>query len=153
MNSKIYFPILLDIEEKDILVVGGGKIAYRKIKTLLNYGARIEVITPEIIEEKINLLLEEGKIGITLRKFQDKDIDNRFLVVGATNNKELNKRIYDLGDSKNILVNNITTKEDLNARFCAVHRGEDFQVAISTDEGDPKRALRLKKKVIESLEK
>lgn len=153
MTTKKYFPILLDLEKKDILVVGGGKIAYRKIKTLLNYGAEIEVITPEIVEDKIRLLLQEKKINVTLRGFEDSDIENRFLVVGATNDKELNKKIYKLGDSQNILVNNITTKEDLNARFCAVHRGEDFQVAISTDEGDPKRALELKKKIEKSLEK
>ena len=150
---KKYFPILIDLEKKDILVVGGGKIAYRKIKTLLNYGAEIEVITPQIVEENIQLLFEEKKINVTLRKFEDSDIENRFLVVGATNNKELNNKIYELGDSKNILVNNITTKEDLNARFCAIHRGEDFQVAISTDEGDPKRALELKKQIKKSLEK
>jgi len=149
---KKYFPILLDIEKKNILVVGGGRIAYRKIKTLLNYGAEIEVITPKIVEDKIQLLFEEKKIDITLREFEDSDLENRFLVVGATNNKELNKKIYELGDSKNILVNNITTKEDLNARFCAIHRGEDFQVAISTDEGDPKRALELKKQIKASLE-
>ncbi len=148
-----YFPILIDLEGKDILIVGGGKIAYRKIKTLLNYDAAIEVITPQIIESKIQLLFEERKISLTLREFEDSDLENRFLVVGATNNKELNKRIYELGDSKNILVNNITTKEDLNARFCAIYRGEDFQVAISTDEGNPKRALELKKQVEKSLEK
>ncbi|UUV17037.1 bifunctional precorrin-2 dehydrogenase/sirohydrochlorin ferrochelatase [Fusobacteria bacterium ZRK30] len=153
MGIKKYFPILLDLEKKDILVVGGGKIAYRKIKTLLNYGAEIEVITPQIVEDKIRLLFEEKKINLTLRKFEDSDIENRFLVVGATNDKELNRKIYELGDSKNILVNNITTKEDLNARFCAVHRGEDFQVAVSTDEGDPKRALELKKQIEKSLEK
>lgn len=150
--SKKYFPILLDIEKKNILVVGGGKIAYRKIKTLLDYGAKIEVITPKIVEDKIQLLFKEKKINITLREFEDSDIENRFLVVGATNNKELNKKIYELGNTKNILVNNITTKEDLNARFCAIHRGEDFQVAISTDEGDPKRALKLKKQIKASLE-
>jgi len=150
---KKYFPILIDLEKKDILVVGGGKIAYRKIKTLLDYGAAIEVITPEIVENKIKLLFEEGKIGLRLRKFEDRDIENKFLVVAATDDKDLNKKIYELGDSKNILVNNITTKEDLNARFCAIHRGEDFQVAISTDEGDPKRALGTKLKIKISLEK
>jgi len=153
MRSKQYFPILIDLEKKDILVVGGGKIAYRKIKTLLDYRAAIEVITPEIIENKIKLLFEEGKISLRLRKFEDRDIENRFLVIAATDDKELNKKIYELGDSKNILVNNITTKEDLNTRFCAIHRGEDFQVAISTDEGNPKRALELKKQVKKSLEK
>ncbi|OQY41334.1 MAG: hypothetical protein B6227_05365, partial [Fusobacteriia bacterium 4572_74] len=144
---KKYFPILLDLEKKDILVVGGGKIAYRKIKTLLNYGAKIEVITPQIVENKIWLLFEEKKIDVTLREFEEGDINNRFLVVGATNDKELNKKIYILGDSKNILVNNITTKKDLNARFCAIYRGDDFQIAISTNEGNPKRALKLKKQV------
>lgn len=148
---KKYFPIFIDLEGKDILVVGGGKIAYRKIKTLLDYGAAIEVITPEIVENKIQLLFEEKKIDITLKKFEDHDIEDRFLIIAATDNEELNKKIYELGDSKNILVNNITTKKDLNTRFCAVHRGENFQVAISTNEGNPKRALELKKQIKKSL--
>ncbi|MEI6856474.1 bifunctional precorrin-2 dehydrogenase/sirohydrochlorin ferrochelatase [Psychrilyobacter sp.] len=150
---KKYFPVFIDLSNKDVLVVGGGKIAYRKIKTLLDYGATIEVISPQIVEKKIQILFEEKKISLTLREFKEEDINNRFLIVGATDDKELNKKIYELGNSKNILVNNITTKEDLNARFCAVHRGEDFQVAISTNEGNPKRALELKNKIIKGLEK
>ncbi len=150
---KKYFPICIDLSNKNILIVGGGKIAYRKMKNLLNYGARIEVITPEIKEEKFFKLIEEKKINLILRKFKDSDIENRFLIIGATGDKELNKKIYILGDSKNILVNNITTKKDLNARFCAIHRGNDFHVAISTDEGNPKRALELKKQVGKNLEK
>lgn len=150
---KKYFPIFIDLEKKDILVIGGGKIAYRKVKTLLSYGARIEVVAPEIRDEKFYALIEEKSIKLTYRKFKESDIHGRFLIIAATNDKELNKKIYELGDSENILVNNITTKEDLNTRFCAVHRGEDFQVAISTDEGNPKRALELKKQVEKNLEK
>jgi precorrin-2 dehydrogenase/sirohydrochlorin ferrochelatase len=150
---KKYFPICVDLSNKDVLVVGGGKIAYRKVKNLLSYGARIEVIAPEIRDERFFDLVEEKNIKLTPRKFKDIDIENRFLVIGATEDKELNKRIYRLGDSKNILVNNITTKEDLNTRFCAIHRGKNFQVAISTDEGDPKRALELKKQVEKNLDR
>ena len=148
---KKYFPIFVDLEKKDILVVGGGKIAYRKIKTLLNYGAKIEVITPKIVEEKINILFKENKIRVTLREFKESDIENRFLIIGATNNKELNKKIYELGDLKNILVNNITTKKDLNTKFSAIYRGENFQIAISTDEGNPKKALEIKNQIEKSL--
>lgn len=149
--GKKYFPILLDLEGKDILVVGGGKIAYRKIKTLLEYSGNVEVITDKVVEEKITELYNHGKIKLKIRKFKDCDIDGRFMIVGATDNKDLNKKIYDMANFKNILVNNITTKVDLNARFCAILKEDDYQIGISTDEGNPTRALEIKKKIKESL--
>lgn len=150
---KKYFPVCIDLSNKNILVVGGGKIAYRKVKSLLDYGAKIEVITPELREKRFFELIKENNIKFTNRKFEEKDVYGRFLIIGATDDKELNSRIYKLGDSNNTLVNNITTKKDLNTRFCAVHKGEDFQIAISTDKGNPKRALEIKRQVEKSMRK
>ena len=56
MENKNFFPLFVDLNRKKVLVIGAGKIAYRKVTTLLEQGADIEVVTFEIAEEKFNLL-------------------------------------------------------------------------------------------------
>ena len=56
MENKNFFPLFVDLNRKKVLVIGAGKIAYRKVTTLLEQGADIEVVTLEIAEEKFNLL-------------------------------------------------------------------------------------------------
>lgn len=146
-----YFPVCIDIDGKNILVVGGGKIAYRKTQTLLNYGAVIEIVTPKLEDDRFYKLIKEKKINLVSKNFSEEDIDNKFMVIAATDDKELNKKIYDLGNSKNILVNNITTKNDLNTRFTAIYSGDDFQISISTDKGNPTRSLEILKKIKKDL--
>lgn len=138
MENRRFFPLFVDINNRNCLVVGAGKIALKKIKKLLNYGARVEVIAPDILEEIYSL-----NIKITKRKFETADIDDRFLVVAGTDNFELNNKIVELCEAKGILVNNITSKTDMNTRFSAVIERENFQISISAN-GNPREAVRIK---------
>ena len=104
-----FFPVSIDLNNKNILVIGAGKIALRKVKTLLDYNCNITVITKEISEEEFLELEKENKIKILKnQEFEEKFLEDTFLVVSATDNKELNDKISKLCMSKNILVNNIT---------------------------------------------
>ena len=121
-----FFPVSIDINNKNILVIGAGKIALRKVETLLNYNCNIIVITKDILEEKF--------------------LENIFLVVVATDNEALNKDISQLCMSNNILVNNITSKDDMNVRFASIYEKDDIQIAISAN-GNPKKAIEIKNKI------
>lgn len=143
MENKEFFPLFINLNRKKVLVIGAGKIAYRKVTTLLKQGADIEVITLEIAEEKFKLL---PNIKLSFQPFEENMLNNKFLVITATNNSEFNKKIADLCDKKGILVNNITSKIDMNCRFSSVLETKDYTIGISA-KGDPKKSKSLKEKI------
>ena len=127
-----FFPVSINLNNKNILVIGAGKIALRKTETLLNYNCNINVITKDILEEKF--------------------LENIFLVVVATDNETLNKKISQLCMSKNILVNNVTSKDDMNVRFASIYEKDDIQIAISAN-ANPKKAVEIKNKIKDIFKK
>ena len=142
-----FFPVSIDLNNKNVLVIGAGKIALRKIETLLNYNCNINVITKEILEEKFLELEKNNKIKIFKnQEFEEKFLENIFLVIAATDNEVLNKNISRLCINKNILVNNITSKDDMNVRFASIYEKDDIQIAISAN-GNPKKAVEIKNKI------
>lgn len=142
-----FFPLFINLRNKSALVIGAGKIAFRKVETLLKYGAKVTVITKEIKEEKFfNLKNIDIKIG----EFNETLLENRFIVVAATDNPEFNRYIYEFCNSKNILVNNITSKEEMNCRFASILETEEYQIAISAN-GNPTKSKALKNKLKEIL--
>ena len=148
-----FFPVSIDLNNKNVLIIGAGKIALRKIETLLNYNCNINVITKEILEEKFLELEKNNKIKIFKnQEFEEKFLENIFLVVVATDNEIFNKKISQLCMSKNILVNNITSKDDMNVRFSSIYEKDDIQIAISAN-GNPKKALEIKNKIKNIFEK
>ena len=148
-----FFPVSIDLNNKNALVIGAGKIALRKIETLLNYNCNINVITKDILEEKFLELEKSNKIKIFKnQEFEEKFLENIFLVVVATDNETLNKKISQLCMSKNILVNNVTSKDDMNVRFASIYEKNDIQIAISGN-ANPKKAVEIKNKIKNIFEK
>lgn len=147
--NKNFFPLFIDLKNKNILVIGAGKIAFRKVETLLKYSAKITIITKDIKEEKFLTL---KNINIKIGEFEETLLEDKFLVVAATDNPEFNRYIYELCNFKNILVNNITSKEEMNCRFASILETEDYQIGISA-KGNPSKSKSLKNKLKEILEK
>ena len=148
-----FFPVSIDLNNKNVLVIGAGKISLRKVETLLKYNCNINVITKEILEEKFLELEKNNKIKIFKnQEFEEKFLENIFLVITATDNEILNKEISQLCMSKNILVNNVTSKDDMNIRFMSIYEKDDIQIAISAG-GNPKKAMEIKNKIKNIFEK
>ena len=142
-----FFPVSIDLNNKNILVIGAGKIALRKVETLMSYNCNILVITKDMLEEKFLELEKNNKIKILKnQEFDKKFLENIFLVIAATDNEVLNKNISQLCINKNILVNNITSKDDMNVRFMSIYEKDDIQIAISAN-GNPKKAVEIKNKI------
>ena len=148
-----FFPVSIDLNNRNVLIIGAGKISLRKVETLLKYNCNINVITKEILEEKFLELEKNNKIKIFKnQEFEEKFLENIFLVVVATDNEVLNKNISQLCMSKNILVNNVTSKDDMNIRFASIYEKDDIQIAISAN-GNPKKAVEIKNKIKNIFEK
>lgn len=101
-----YFPFYIDIKDKKILVVGGGKVALRKVEKLLQFEPKITVVAPFICDE-----IRKLGVSIIERKFIDSDIDNIFCAISATDDEVVNGHIFKLCSEKNILVNTVDDKD------------------------------------------
>ena len=146
-----FFPVSIDLNNKNVLVIGAGKIALRKVETLLKYNCNIKVITKTISEKKFLDLESKNKILITQNQnFEEKFLENIFLVVVATSDEKLNLEIAKLCMSKNILVNNISSKDEMNLRFMSICEKEEVQIGISAN-GNPKKAKAIKNLIQEIL--
>ena len=156
MNKKNFFPIFVDLSDKNILIIGAGKVAFRKISTLLETGAYITVFAKQIKEKEITkLLFDKPNIQLIMKEVDEKSLDeiitNKYvLVIAGTDDKELNSAIVKCCNKKNILVNNITSTDDMSARFCSVIDEKDCSIGISA-KGDPKKSLALKEKISDFL--
>ena len=154
---NMWFPLFVNLENKKILVIGGGKIAYKKITKILEYSANVTIITEKIEEEKL-LQLENVKIVDNKRIENDKDIigelvKNYFLVIAATNDEELNENIAKICDSRGILINNISSKTEMNAMFGGIVKNDEFQIAVSTGGKNCRRSRAMKSEIQKILDK
>ncbi|MGB7932451.1 MAG: NAD(P)-dependent oxidoreductase, partial [Gammaproteobacteria bacterium] len=87
-----YLPVFLKLEGRPCLVVGGGRVAARKVAMLLKAGAKISLVAPALCDE-LEKLRESGRILYTGRAFCDEDIDGMVLVIAATDNESVNRQV------------------------------------------------------------
>ena len=84
-----YYPINLDVQNRECLVVGGGGVGERKVKTLLECGALVTVVTTDATEA-LQTLASERSISLKTGEYEPSDMEGKFLVIGATDNEEVN---------------------------------------------------------------
>lgn len=151
-----YFPMFIDIEGKHILVVGAGKIALRRVQTLLQFRARIKVIAKEIPKEQkeaFHLLVSEGKIVLEEKAFEESDLTEAlFLVLAATNVKKLNHEICMLCRKRKILANTATDRTDCDFYFPAVAVQEELVVGITGDGSNHRKVAETAARIRKVLE-
>ena len=99
-----FLPIFLNIKNKTCLVVGGGEVATRKIMLLLQAGAQVSVVSPEL-DTTLNEHLARGKIKHCAEYFQPEHLENIVLVIAATNNRTANQQVSDAARQRQIPVN------------------------------------------------
>lgn len=146
---KDYFPLFISLKNKKILVVGGGKVAERKIKNLIKYSPQIKIVS-EDITVGLKKLVDKGLIEWRKKLFEEKDLeDSSFLVITATDKKDLNDYIHRLCEDKNILVNNASGIG--RVIFPAIVDEGDISIAISTSGSVPYLAKILKIRIREII--
>ncbi len=138
-----YFPFFVDVENQNCLVVGGGVVALRKIEKLLPFNPNITVVSPKVHKE----ILSIENIDIIKRKFDFNDLKEKSFVITATDDKVLNKEIYNFCKENNIPVNTVDDKDNCSFIFPALARNNGVTVAISTSGKSPLYAKYLRKKI------
>ncbi|MEL4106888.1 glutamyl-tRNA reductase [Oscillospiraceae bacterium WX1] len=91
-NLPPRFPLFLDLSGKEVVVVGAGPVACRRIKSLLSYPCRITVIAPDVHED-IKVLHQRNEMTLYQKTYEPRDLENAFLVIAATDSRSLNHQI------------------------------------------------------------
>lgn len=145
-----YFPFFADIEDKIWLIAGGGKVALRKVKELLPYGALIRVVSPDM-EPGLSELRESGiygeRLSLIKRGFEDSDLDGADFVIAAASDSALNSHISAICREQGIPVNVVDVKEECSFIFPSIVRDDPVVVGISTAGMSPVIARYLKEQI------
>lgn len=144
--EKAYFPLFVDISEKSILVVGGGKIAARRANTLLAFAEKITVIAPAL-EEELELAVKQGRIKWIRRKWEESDIAGQDLVLAVTDDREVNDQIWKLCRGPGILVNVADDKDKCDFFFPGIIRQDDVVIGISSGGKAPGLVKKIREKL------
>jgi len=139
-----YYPVHLDINNRNCLVVVGGGVGTRKVKTLLDCGARVTVVSLEV-SPHLQDLAASGDIILAQRSYKSDDLSGMFLVIGATDDEKLNRQISSDADRRNTLCNIADRPEVCNFILPAIVHRDDLVITISTSGQSPAMAKKLRK--------
>jgi precorrin-2 dehydrogenase / sirohydrochlorin ferrochelatase len=141
-----YYPIQLDVQGRRCLVVGGGGVGTRKVDTLLSCGAQVTVVSPAVTDE-LRRLFAEGFIRLWERAYSASDLEGVFLVIGATDDEDLNFRISRDAAALNILCNIADRPEKCNFILPAIVQRGDLVLTVSTSGKSPALAKKLRREL------
>lgn len=150
MSTTPLFPMFLKLSGRHCLVVGAGNIGERKIRSLLDCGARVRVIAPAA-SAAVEEAASQGTLTWLPRKLELSDLDGVFLVVAATSSLEINHAIYRAAQERGILCNVVDDPPHCDFFYPAVVRRGHFQIAISTNGLSPALAQRVRKQFEEEF--
>ncbi|MBQ5858116.1 MAG: bifunctional precorrin-2 dehydrogenase/sirohydrochlorin ferrochelatase [Peptococcaceae bacterium] len=139
------YPVTLKLAGKFCTVVGGGSVAVRKVKSLLEQGAEVTVISPVLDEELIAI---QEQFVWRKSMYSDGMLKGSFLVIAATDSRDVNHAVYEWCEENQVLVNVVDSLQESSFTVNAMVQRGDFMLAVSTSGISPA----VSKKVREDLE-
>jgi siroheme synthase-like protein len=146
IKPPIYYPILLNIQGKRFVVIGGGEVALRKVKMLLDCGANIIVISPKPHPDIIKLSKKKA-LCLTQRNYDTRDLRKAAVVVACTDVKKVNRKVADDAKKARVLVNVADDAEPSDFILPSFFRRGNLLVAVSTSGVSPALARRIRTKL------
>ena len=141
-----YYPINLDIRNRSCLVVGGGAVATRKVLSLLDCGALVTVVSPRALNPILELA-RQNRLRYQQRSYRAADLETVFLVIGATDDETVNRRIAADADALNLLYNIADRPQVCNFILPAVVQRGDLIIAVSTSGASPALAKNIRREL------
>jgi precorrin-2 dehydrogenase/sirohydrochlorin ferrochelatase len=145
-KDKRYYPLCLDLEGKKVSVIGGGKVAERKILSLLECSADVTIISPSITE-KLRNLFKKGKLRYLPKAYEKGDLKGSFLVISATGEKGINMKVSEEAELRGCLCNVVDDPEVSNFIVPSVVKRGKLLIAISTSGVSPAFSKRIRKEL------
>ena len=142
------YPIFLKLEDRRVLIVGGGVIAEQKIEGVLRSARNVTVLAPEITS-RIRTWAEEGRLKHVAGEYRPGSAQGYFLVIAATDSQEVNRAVYEEAERSGALANAVDDPGYCGFYSAAVVERGDFQIAISTGGASPALAQHVRRELEE----
>ncbi len=130
-TDRTYYPVFLDISHKPCLVVGGGAVAERKVRLLLRFNASVRVVSPRV-SKPLQRLSREGRIELSVREYEARDLDGVGLVFAATNREDVNRRIREDALILHVPVNVVDNPSLCDFIVPSIVKKDPIVIAVST---------------------
>ena len=131
-----YLPLHLDLKGRELLVVGGGEVARRKVELLLKADARITLIARKV-DQKLHELAAGQHLNVVVGDYHSEQLDGKLMVVAATSDSELNRRISEDAKARNMLVNVVDAPELCTVTFPAIIDRGHLVVSVGSSGTSP----------------
>jgi uroporphyrin-III C-methyltransferase/precorrin-2 dehydrogenase/sirohydrochlorin ferrochelatase len=140
-----FLPVFLRVHGQPCLVVGGGEVAFRKVQSLMRAGAKVTVVSPELIEGLLAMALD-GRICHLEKRFEVSDLNSTVLVVSATNDAGVNQEVYEAAQLRRLPVNVVDCPDLCSFIFPAIVDRSPLVIAVSSGGASPvlARAVRAR---------
>ena len=143
MKRFPYYPIYIDIEERNVVIIGGGNVCARKAETMMKYGANVTVVAPELTDE-IEQWGRDGSLTIKRKAYESPDIDGANIVIASTDDQRVNEQIAADCRARRIPVNVVDVTPLCEFIVPAIIEKGSIQIAVSTGGKSPALARTLK---------
>jgi len=147
-----YYPINLNIKGKRCVVIGGGRVAERKVKNLLHCGARVRVVSPDLTKQ-LSKWVSQGRIDYIQREYQTSHLKRAFLVYAATSNRKVNAEIARDAAEQRLLVNVADAARESTFILPAVLRKRGVSIAVSTNGLSPAKSVHIRDRLKTLMDK
>ncbi len=147
-----YYPVNLNIKDRLCVVVGGGRVAERKVKNLLHHGGRVRVISPDLTD-RLSQWVFHGKIDYIRSEYRAAHLKGAFLIYAATSDRQVNAKIARDAAERKLLTNVADSAMESTFILPAVLRKRGVSIAVSTDGLSPATSVRIRDRIKEFIEK
>src|ERR1041384_3794793 len=150
MLDTPFYIACLKLTRRRCVVVGGGEIGLEKVEGLLACDGRVVLIAPEA-EPELQRLAAEGSIEWIRREYETGDLEATFIAIAATNDTDVNIRVYNDAEARAMLVNVVDVPPLCNFILPAIVRTGPLAIAISTAGASPALAKRIKRQIADEF--
>ncbi len=147
MKHFPYYPIFIDVENHDVVIIGGGEVCARKAETMLRYGARVTIVSPQFTDE-IESWARDGKLTLRRKRYETNDLDGASLVIASTDDTRVNEQVAADARARKVPVNVVDVTPLCEFIVPAIIDKGSVQIAVSTGGKSPALARTLKEDLI-----
>ncbi len=141
-----YYPLFIDLKGKKVVVVGGGRVAERKVRDLVATGADVSLVSPDLTPG-LKELVDAGVVQHLMEPFSPEHLQGAWLIIAATNDPNAQRRIFDEATARRIFCNVVDQPELCSFIVPASVRRGDLCISISTSGSSPALARKIRKEL------
>ena len=136
MKRLPYYPIFIDLEDHDVVIIGGGEVCARKAETMLRYGARVTIVSPSFTDD-IESWARDGKLTLRHKRYETDDLDGASIVIASTDDTTVNEQVAADARARKLPVNVVDVTPLCEFIVPAIIDKGSVQIAVSTGGKSP----------------